>query len=518
MKKIKKLLLLFIGILFVSLVSSTNILAANDPTYTFDATSTYTSYEHVLNKEMKGELKVRSYTTNVVANFLDFNMVEDNLHMVPISLYDDFAWGMKPLSEMIKQYELENPHLEVVAAINADFYDINNTGRPQSNHIENYKVIKGTPSGAPLVIIREDGSTEIGYPRAEGYEVLVFNEFNEIKFRQKIDHINNANTTNANVSLFSSGSNISNINNLDTILVNAKDIKYQVDTLQLAEGPALKHSNITEITEEQFVMAGQTINDAVEDGDYIVVQVKLAGFEDVRGAVGGHGTILLKDGVVPDNIEDCGFFCKGQRAPRTAVGIREDGSVFWLVSNGRDTDDNVPGLQMLELAELMLSQGAYNAINLDGGGSSTMIVKDSDGSLKYLNKLSDGRERSISNGVLLVRGDIPSKPINIQGLAARTSLDTPQNVMLNADNVIKFDPVDGASNYYLEINNNRYEINSTSYNLNILPEGEYSVRVLAKGTATHLTSEASASLTFKVKYRSTNEVIEWIKGFARNNN
>lgn len=520
MRKLRRILLIFLGILFVSVASSVNIFAANDPTYSFNADTTYTTYEHLMRKEMKGELKVKAYTNNVVVNILDFNLKEDNLHMVPISLYEDYAWGMNKLSDMAKAYEEQNPHLEVVAAINGDFYDINNTGRSLNVHIENYKIIKGTPNGNPILIFREDGTTEIGHTRAEGHEVIVFNEFDEIKFRQKIDFINNVAITNEKVGLFLNDTLPVDFSNLDAFKVNSNDIKYEGANLQIAEGLAMSNPVDSTVGETEFVLTGEAINNIISEGDRILVQVKLAGFEDVRGAVGGHGTILVRDGVVPNNIEDCGFFCRGQRAPRTAVGIREDGSVFWVVSNGRDEEDGVPGLQMLELAELMLSQGAYQAINLDGGGSSTMIVKDLDGELIFANKLSDpgNVERSISNGVLLVRGDIDKKPINIQGISERASLDAPQNLQMNVNNLVKFDPVDNAVSYYLEINGIKHEISSNTYDLSHLRFGEYKIRVLAKGTNTHQTSIASDELTFRVKYPATNEVLEWIKTYAKNNN
>ena len=57
--------------------------------------------------------------------------------------------------------------------------------------------------------------------------------------------------------------------------------------------------------------------------------------------------------------------------PRTAIGIKADGTYLFVVSDGR-TDES-EGLSLLELAEFMKDQGAVTAYNLDGGGSSTMV-------------------------------------------------------------------------------------------------------------------------------------------------
>ena len=61
--------------------------------------------------------------------------------------------------------------------------------------------------------------------------------------------------------------------------------------------------------------------------------------------------------------------------PRTAIGIKADGSYIFMVSDGR-TDES-EGLSLLQLAEFMKKLGAETAYNLDGGGSSTMVFNGS---------------------------------------------------------------------------------------------------------------------------------------------
>lgn len=60
-------------------------------------------------------------------------------------------------------------------------------------------------------------------------------------------------------------------------------------------------------------------------------------------------------------------------APRTAIGQRKDGIVLMLVIDGRRPGHSL-GVDMVELTNIMLKYGAYNASNLDGGGSSTIVV------------------------------------------------------------------------------------------------------------------------------------------------
>lgn len=61
--------------------------------------------------------------------------------------------------------------------------------------------------------------------------------------------------------------------------------------------------------------------------------------------------------------------------PRTAIGIKPDGTYIFVVSDGR-TDES-EGLSLLQLAEFMKTLGAETAYNLDGGGSSTMVFNGS---------------------------------------------------------------------------------------------------------------------------------------------
>ncbi len=59
-------------------------------------------------------------------------------------------------------------------------------------------------------------------------------------------------------------------------------------------------------------------------------------------------------------------------APRTAIAQRKDGVVLFAVSDGRGKGS--PGLSMVQLADFLYQYGAYNAANLDGGGSSMLVV------------------------------------------------------------------------------------------------------------------------------------------------
>ena len=84
--------------------------------------------------------------------------------------------------------------------------------------------------------------------------------------------------------------------------------------------------------------------------------------------------------------------------PRTAVGIDTDGhKLFFLVIDGRSAYSR--GYTMVELANMMIALGADDALNLDGGGSSTLYSRKVTGEMGVINEPSDGTERKVANGL-----------------------------------------------------------------------------------------------------------------------
>jgi uncharacterized protein YigE (DUF2233 family) len=94
--------------------------------------------------------------------------------------------------------------------------------------------------------------------------------------------------------------------------------------------------------------------------------------QDTEAAVSGR-PMLVRDGEI-DTISLDTFEHSRNRHPRTAVGVSRDGhTVYLVVADGRRAHSK--GLNLYELSELLLELGAHDAINLDGGGSSTMYVE-----------------------------------------------------------------------------------------------------------------------------------------------
>ncbi len=121
------------------------------------------------------------------------------------------------------------------------------------------------------------------------------------------------------------------------------------------------------------------------------MQRTVAGSPNV--AITGN-VFLIREGVIKA-VDD------REMHPRTAVGIDHDGrQLLFLVVDGRQRFSR--GYTMVELARQMQRLGADEALNLDGGGSSTMIAPRPSGRIGLVNQPSDGRQRYIPNGIQII--------------------------------------------------------------------------------------------------------------------
>ena len=130
----------------------------------------------------------------------------------------------------------------------------------------------------------------------------------------------------------------------------------------------------------------------------------------VRHAIGGR-LRLLKNGKINETLVEMHNAEKrhtpGKRTPvlnlshepRTALGYNAD-TLFLVVADGRQPKYST-GLTLYELASILIELGATEAINLDGGSSSTFVVKDT-----VINKPSGQQERDVLNAVFITE-DVP---------------------------------------------------------------------------------------------------------------
>lgn len=145
--------------------------------------------------------------------------------------------------------------------------------------------------------------------------------------------------------------------------------------------------------------AGAMFLRKLKKGDSLKVSQTLGNAAaDGAPTVGTAGPQLVYNGrvAVTSSEEDIASDIAWGRAPRTAVGVKKDGTVLIVVADGRS--DYSAGMSLEELARFFLRLGADRAMNFDGGGSSEMVVNG-----RIMNDPSDGDERPVRVALGVVR-------------------------------------------------------------------------------------------------------------------
>lgn len=170
------------------------------------------------------------------------------------------------------------------------------------------------------------------------------------------------------------------------LAVNGDFFNYSdYSTTGLAAGSGVKWAGTADGTAHGTFAFGS--NNRVE----LTAKASVVAFDGtwMQGVVSGKPD-LIRGGTISSSQHGTDFCTT--RHPRTALGLSQDGKTLYLVVvDGRSTAS--VGASCAELATLLKGLGAYEAINLDGGGSSAMYVRGQG----VVNRPSDGSERVVAN-------------------------------------------------------------------------------------------------------------------------
>jgi Tol biopolymer transport system component len=154
------------------------------------------------------------------------------------------------------------------------------------------------------------------------------------------------------------------------------------------------------------------------------------GFSGVLETVGGN-PLLLENGaeVVPKpcTVSLC------NKHPRTGIGVTPAGKILMVVVDGRREESK--GVTLVRFARIMQGLHASFALNLDGGGSSTMVVQGN-----VVNVPSDGSQRKVSSAVLVLKGKDPGEVIGAPLSAVPSLAPAPPPTADQAGELAAMDP------------------------------------------------------------------------------
>ncbi len=281
----------------------------------------------------------------------------------------------------------------IIGAVNGDFYDTKafSTVGPIVRDGDLVTSSKNSPNFATFNIDNDDKAF-IDY--WSGNTQKLMNMDNE--YVLNINYKNKSYVNNGVILLDKSWAKLSfgiekHENIVEIVVINDK-VKEIRDNLEAIEIPEDGYIIAAAGTTKEYILNNFSVNDRV-----LVDVSSDPDFKELTLAMGG-GAEILKDGTIPDKFS---LNISGSH-PRTAIGISEDKKeVIMVTIDGRNA--SYPGVTQRELAEILLELGAYNGINLDGGGSTEMIVKSSgEKSLDIVNHPSGGYERRIMNALAVL--------------------------------------------------------------------------------------------------------------------
>lgn len=362
-----------------------------------------------------------------------------------VTLYQNITTQPEPLVTNVVKIDLANPAVHVQAAIgqdvimdttpnkgrevvssitgrknaaigvNADFFPF--TGDPCGVCVINGELISEPAKGRAACGILRDGHAVFDIPSFSATITMANGS------SRQIDGINRARETNQLViyTPIYGESTLSKYKGTD-IIATTQDLPVRIGcdvTLTVTE---VKTDALdTKIPKNGVVISAGgpaaaflTGNVAVGDKLHMVLDVKSncnVDWTQVDQAVGG-GPWLVKDGQVYMDYKAEGFKSDFSRTshPRTAIGVTPDNKLLIVTIDGRQSFSS--GMPLPKLAEAMKMLGAYQAINLDGGGSTALSVRgtivNSPSGGAVAGNPYEGTERAVAN-MLLVNVDNKTK-------------------------------------------------------------------------------------------------------------
>jgi hypothetical protein len=290
-----------------------------------------------------------------------------------------------------------------LAATNGDF-SIRNVGRMVNAFAQDGDLVQTSGPGSAFFAVRRDETDAfVGTPRVE---VTVTNRDTGQIWR--IDRWNHGGPAPGEIVAFSTLGGT-----LEPPPPNACSVRLMAQTPPTPEpGGVFVDHVVDEVrcAEEAMSRNGGVVLSAAPATDEATQLLTMApgapmrvrwglGWDDVFDVIGGL-PVLLEDGQVA--FEPC-FTAFCNRNPRTAIGWTSNGRVLLVVIDGRQPGWSV-GSSLRELTETMRDLGAVQALNLDGGGSSTMVVEG-----EVVNRPSDGEQRRVTTAVLVLPGKDPGE-------------------------------------------------------------------------------------------------------------
>ncbi|MBL0939456.1 MAG: phosphodiester glycosidase family protein [Gemmatimonadaceae bacterium] len=285
-----------------------------------------------------------------------------------------------------------------IGAVNADFFLFAPPGVPTNAHVEHGQLMAG-PDTKPVVFVDETGDAHIDTLRAVGsIGSVALTAWNRPSPRTSgiVDArwgvpIDTATRRNA-----------WRLEPLSSVHSKGPTVRGRYIVQRAATKDTLVYGDTL------LLHVTTTVNASWQIGDTLTLEMTIRPSRtakngqpvQVRDAVAGR-PILVRDSVLTTDVNTEGNAGFQGPNPRTAIGFSRDGKRAWLVVvDGRQPGYSM-GMSLTQTGELLRMLGATEGINLDGGGSSALVVRDPESGAGVLrNRPSDPSERPVGNALI----------------------------------------------------------------------------------------------------------------------
>lgn len=425
----KKIVKVIISIFLFSIITFTNVCFANENKIevlgaTYEVTENAISQDIGYNIKHTKDIAQSSKKNNELypqsVNVLEVPSTEQ-VRVVSWTFSNPSGWTKNTVRRMAEDFENKNPGWVVVAAVNGDFFDINGTNKALPYQtggvcVSNGEVYRPFTNGQTIGF-KNDASKDslVAEKKFEvsNHILSIYDDKGDVIYETEVKHFNEE-PVEGEVSIWftyrdNEGSDVRiTLPSENTYYVNAPE-----RLLAMTPTNVYGKGTITHINEERTMFFGrfgiQTSNKEIQDllkvGTEIRVQQHIVGdYEECTDITGG-GVCLVRNGEAVDNTSNM------DTHPRTCVGMKEDGTLVFVTIDGRQDNRNMHGMAYNEMSATMLYYGCHEAYNLDGGGSTTMIIRNAYGDFDVMNSPSDNSERHDSNSLLIV---VPEMSLGIK--------------------------------------------------------------------------------------------------------
>jgi exopolysaccharide biosynthesis protein len=350
------------------------------------------------------------------------------------------GWTRATVTSFAQDFELKNPGWVVLAAVNGDFFDISANGdlpyQTIGAMVQDGEVVRSLSGNMPIGFTN-DGSANslIGAMnfQASGLKLAVYDKNDNIINTFDVAKVNQEPAAGEISVYYAIQDKIGATWSVTKALLpdtaaNEYIVEYATKALPMSSTHfyGIGTINLTD-TQKELAMGqfGISSNNA-EANQLMATGVKIRVQRDVIGdyanatSITGVNYRMLYNG--SENVIS-GDDNATTRHPRTMVGKKADGTLMFFTVDGRQPGAVMNGAFSGEMAAIMKYYGCVDGYNLDGGGSTTMVVRDGV-NFRVVNSPSEGNQRSDSNAILVVAPELKIKADKVSDTTATFSYPT----------------------------------------------------------------------------------------------